>query len=312
MWQTIEDLVDQVRAQIDEKNVGDIEDADILARLNRGSLAAAEILARSSEQLFWESTTFTSTAGTEEYDLPVEALGRRIEMLEVAVDTSTRQRLVEIPQSKTTRFRGVSAYTPVGYALKRNKIVLIPAPSTARTYYVHYTKAPYQWVLPQGRITSYSSGNNTIVVDTLGSSISTSVTGYAAYVNIIDYQTGDIKGTCQISAINTTSKQITMKSSGLTASTALGRTVSTSLPTDIAVDDFICLVHGTCVPEAPPVYTEYALQHAIVSLKRRLGEPAEEDILALQTSEKQLREAWVGRPQTISLTPANKYWSRRI
>ena len=61
---TVDQLIDQVRAQSDEFNEDNLTDAHISDLLNRGQRKAANIIARKFDSLFLESTTISTTAGT--------------------------------------------------------------------------------------------------------------------------------------------------------------------------------------------------------------------------------------------------------
>jgi hypothetical protein len=302
-------MVDQVRSQTDESNTDDVTDAQIIKALNRAQRHAANILARKFEEMMWESSEVTTVAGTREYDIPSDAFASRIEMIEVATSTNVRYKLQRIGNHKATNFITSSQTDiPTHYTVKRNQFSVYPTPKGNLTLNVHYNKRPQDYVKQQGRITSIDTSNNYIVVDNIGSSVSTSTSGFGAYLHVIDYNTGAVKRTLQVSALDTTSEQITFKSSGLTRSTVLGHTISTSIGSDVAVDDYVCLVTGTCVPEIDEAYTDYIIQHTIVAIRRRLGEPTNEDFAELKELETELTKAWVSREQSHRVRKGSKSW----
>lgn len=307
----VDDLISQVRAQADEDNTEDITDAQIIQALNRAQRHACNILARKFEDMMWENTTVTSTAGTRAYDIPSDAFGSRIEKIEVASSSNSdvRFKLSRINNHKTTNFiTSTNTSLPTHYSIKRNKFEIYPTPSGNLTFYVYYNKKPEDLVKQQGRISSIDTDNNYVLVDSIGSSVSTSTTGFAAYLNIIDYNTGNVKRTLQVSALDSDTGQITFKSASLTRSSVLGHTVSTSIGSDAAVDDYVCLVTGTCVPEVDGAYTDYLIQHAIVATKRRLGEPVAEELQELSEIREELTKSWVGREQSNRVRKASAAW----
>lgn len=311
----VDDMLLQVRAQTDESNADDVTDAQIIRALNRAQRHAANILSKKFEDMLWDSTTVSTTDGTREYDIPAAAFGSRIEQVEVATDSTSnvRYKLQKLNNHKTTGFITASQTNiPSHYSQKRNKFVLYPTPNGNLTIHVHYNKRPEDFVIQQGRIQTIDTNNNYITVDSIGSGVSTSTAGFGAYLNIIDYNTGNIKRTLQVSALDTDSGQITFKSSGLTRSTVLGHTISTSIGSDVAVDDYICLVTGTCVPEIDDAYTDYIIQHAVVAVRRRLGEPSNEDFAELKELEAELLKAWVGREQSNRVRKASRHWTSGI
>ncbi len=310
MSQSVDSLLEQTRSQLDENNTQNVTDAQLIQALNRGQRAATNIISRKYPAMFWESTAIATTAGTREYDIPTDAHGRRVEMVEID-ESGTRYELRRVNNNQTSGLTTTDrSVRPVYYSLSKNQISLYPLPSGGQTLYAHYIKRPEDLVVSQGRITSTAS--NYVIVDSLGSSLSTSTTGFGSYINIIDYNTGAIKGTMQISAIDTTLKKVTFKSSGLTRSTVLGRTVSTSLPTDISVDDYICLVTGSAVSELDEAYTDYLVQFAVVEIRRRFGETINEEIVALTNLEKEIEKMWSGRESSTKIKKANIHFHRSI
>jgi len=305
----VDDMVDQVRAQTDENNTDDVTSAQILQTLNRAQRHAATLLARRFEEMMWDSTTVTTTAGTRTYDIPAAAYAGRIEMIEVATSTDVRYKVERINNHKSTQFiTTAQTSVPTHYTMMRNQFSLYPTPSGNITIHVHYNKRPENYVLQQGRITSIDTSTGYVLVDALGSSLTTSTTGFGAYVNVIDYNTGNVKRSLQVSAINTTTKQVTFKSASLTRATVLGHTISTTIGSDVAVDDYLCLVTGTCVPEIDEAYTDYIIQRAVVETRRRLGEPTVEDSAALKELEQELLKAWSGREQSHRIRRAGGAW----
>lgn len=308
MAQTVDDLLEQVRSQLDETNAENATDPQLLQALNRAQRAATNIIARKYESLFWSEFEDVTVAGQQDYDIPADAYGRRVEMVEIEIG-DVRYELKRIGNHKTSPYTSLSQTNrPSYYRLAKNVISVYPTPAGGIPLHIHYTKRPEDLVVSQGRITTVNSGSNYVIVDALGDTISTTVTGFASYINVICYQTGAIKGSVQVSAINTTTKQVTFKSSGLTRSTVLGRTISTSLPTDIAVDDYLCLVSGTAVSELDEAYVDYLVQYAVVEIRRRFGESVEQEVVALQILETEIEKMWVGRESSHKIRKANSHY----
>lgn len=311
----VDDLITQVRNQIEESNTEDISDNDIITELNTSQTHAANILSRRYDEMMITSTSITTTAGTTDYDIPADAFADRIEKIEQQVPGSTnrfrRLKKVSIQRSSGITTSGNSSALD-SYSVKKGKIVLAPTPSGSLTVNIYYYKRPEPLVKQQGRITSIDTSNNYIIVDDIGSSVSTSTTGFGSYLNIIDYQTGEVKRTLQVSALDTTSEQITFKSSGLTRSTVLGRTVSTSIGSDAAVDDYVCLVTGSCISEIDDAYVDYIMQHTVVALKRRIGEPVTDELISLKDMEKELLKSWSGRESGNAFRRLSRSWRRNF
>src|SRR3990167_2882955 len=128
MARSVDDLIDETRSQLDETNVDNVTPAQILAALNRAQRKAANIVSRQYDEMFWESKTITTTAGQRDYELPPEAFGRRIELVEVIVG-ETAYPIKRINQGKRSQFVTSTQVTrPYYYAFKRNKLQLFPKP----------------------------------------------------------------------------------------------------------------------------------------------------------------------------------------
>jgi len=312
MAMNTQDIIDQVREGLDEFNTETIDDDQILNVINKGQRKSANITSRRWSEIMLASYELTTTA-TDEYSLPADVFAQKIECVEL-VRNNTIWVIERVSQKDSTFYRRSDTTTtiPYYYFLKQNKIVLVPYPETGLTINVWYAKSPNKLVLPQGQIQLYNSTSNYITVDTLGSLVTTESTSLNNYLSIIDWQTGEIKATLQVSAIDTTINKITFKSSSLTRSSVLGQTISTSLPSDISEDDYICTVHGTCVCQLPEAYIDYITQFSIIDIKKRMGESIQEELAMLKEQETELKKMWAGRENRIRIRKTNSNYGGNI
>lgn len=306
---TVNDMVDQVREQLDESNVEDVTPGDILAALNRAQRKAANILAKRYEDFMLASTNVTHTGG-ETIDIPEDAYGRRIEQIVV-----TRNSL-DYPL-KRVKFRDLFKYTssaivqiPSVYAIEGRKVVIKPTAQSGVVFKVWYNRAPETLVLQQGRITTVSVASSYVIVDALGSDLTTSVAALGAYVNVVDAQTGEVKVSLQTNALTTSTKTVAFKTSGLTSSSVYNRTIATAIPATVEENDYLCAIHGTCVPDLPDACLDYLIQYAVTAIRRRMGEPTQEEAAELKDLEKDLESQWAGREQHNRITNSARYWNR--
>ncbi len=310
---TVDNLISQVRSQTDEGNDDNLTNPQIIELLNRAQRKAANIVSRKFESLFLRTTTITTTT-SQTYDIPNDAFGRRVEKVEVE-QGSVNWNLKRISHHKRDQYMSSSQSTrPFYYSVRKNQIEVYPRPAIGISLVIFYVDRPEDLVEQQGRVTNVTtgSGTETVLVDSIGSDLSTSTTGFGAYANLIDYVTGDVKRTLQISALDSTSNQITFKTSGLTRSTVLGRTVSTTIGDDIEPDDFICLVTGSCVSELDEAYQDYLILFAVVEARRRFSEDVTQDLGALKDAEKELEKMWVSREIQHRIRKANGYWDSSL
>lgn len=308
----VQELVDQVRSQLDEFNEASITDQHVLDALNRAQKAATRITARRLDTIFLATQELTTIGGQREYDMPDDVFGRRIEKVEL-LQSSIAWRIKHISYKDRDPYI-VSSQTnrPYYYDIIGTQIRLYPEPSGGQTLIIHYSKTPDTMLIPQGQINRIDSANNYIIVDSIGSDVTTESDQRNSYINFIDYITGDVKGTMQAAFLDSGIGQIKFKSSGLTRSSVLGKTVSTSIPTDVTEDDYICIVKGTAVPQLPNAYTDYLIQHSVVALKRRTREPTEEEYAALKDIENELKKLIQGREQYMRIRKANSHWGRPL
>lgn len=309
---TVDDLLSQVRQQIDESNQDDVTTPDILQALNRGQRRAANTLVKAYEDLFITSTTLTST-GSATFDIPEDAFGRRIDHLTVVHSSSRESKLTRVKYSDLYKYAGTASsgvQIPYVYAIKGREFQVAPTPASGVVLRCWYDKAPETLVQSQGRITSVSVASSYVLVDALSSDTTTSVDALGAFVNIVDAQTGEIKVTLQNNAVTTSTKKIEFKTSGLSLSTVYGRTVATAVPTTVEVNDYVCAVQGTCVPDLPDACLDYLIQYAVVEIRRRLGESVQDELVALGSLEKELERQWAGREQSNRVQNKARYWGR--
>lgn len=307
---TTTELITSVRDNTDEDEIADISDARILRALNRGARNLYNIVAKKFDQVYMESTPAT-TDGTNELDIPDDAYGRRIEFLELEISTGNRVRLKRVEPNKLHNYQTGASNNqyPSVYTTRGQKIYLGPTPISGLTIYIYYAKRPGTLVKPLGRIVDKTS-STVVEIDASNSSLSTDVDSLAAFVNVIDPETGQIKSSMQLSNVNSTT--LTFKSASLDRSTVYGNTISTSLASTVGIDDYICAIEGTCIMEFLADFSDYVTQYATVEIKRSLGLDTSADFAALKDYEGQVESMWVGREQDTQVAPRNPHWGRRF
>ena len=310
---TVDDLIADVRSLLDEDNTANIsDDTDILPALNRAQDVAANILARHYETPLIVSKTVTPTANQQEFDIPEDALEERLEKVEIQVGEFYH----EVPR---VSYRDISQYDyvttaaiPQAHAIVGNKYRLLPSVTGIHPLRIWYSKDPEPFVKCQGRITVINTGSNYVTLNDIPSttSLTTDVTNLDAYVNLVDGETGEIKATMQVSSIDTTCDRVTFKSTP-DRTTVLNKTVVGAIPSTVNQDDFICLIHGSCVPFLKKPNSNFIIQHAVNDIKiNKLGEPADALFRLVQKLEEQVERSWVGREQSLRVKGRNHNWVR--
>lgn len=297
----VSDLIAQVRDELDEFNTDQVSDDTVVNYLNRAQRNATNIISRKFVDAFLASALVNLTS-TDTYDIPADVYAGRIEKLEIV------QSGRPLPMERRS-YRNMYSYSgtsgmPCFWCQKGRQFVVAPTPASPYQVKIWYTKIPPKLVTEQGRITAISS--TYVLVDTVGDTLTTSSDDLNSYINFIDRLTGEVKGSAQIQSIS--GSRITIRSTPL-RTTVLGNTIAGTVPTDLAVDDYVCITEGTCVSTLDAAYVDYLVIHAAVSLKRKLGDDSPGDYSSLQVAEAELEKIWAGREPTLRVQRVSSRWS---
>lgn len=325
---TVDDLIADVRSLLDEDNRLSVSDEeDIIPALNRAQNYAANILSRHYESPMLKKIEVQTINGRMEYEIPEDAFEQRIEKIEIKVNE------IYYPL-KRIDYKDISLYEnknstaiPYYYCIVGNRYRIIPSSNATYPLRVWYLQDPAPLVKSQGRINVVNSASNYIIVDNIGSDVTTEADNLNSYVNIIDAQTGIRKGTFQIKTIN--GNQITFKTSPTVRPTSSNPTntnvLNTTIDTDmnnlsvnledegpdvvIEPDDYISVISGTAIPFFKKPFTNFLIQYAIAEIRRKLGEGNGLEQEVLKSLEQQVERSWVGREQSMRVKKASNNWS---
>lgn len=310
---TVEDLVTAVRQQLDEQNRDSVStDLDILPTLNRGADHAFDILARKYPEPILQYTTLDLQSGVSEYDIPEDIFEDRILKLEteIPVGSSGRSHFVELNRIS---YRDISNYEsvatssfPLYYCIIGRKIRILPQPSGVFDARMWSIRSPEKLVMPQGRITLLNSAQNYVIIDSVGSDLTTETDQLNSYLNVVDGQTGEIKGTLQAQSI--VDNKITFRTVP-TRISVLNRTV-TGVLADVTVnqDDYLCVSSGTCVPYYGKPTSNFLIQFAVAEITRKLGGQSQDEEAVLKKFEEQIEKTWVGRQIDLRVKKKSNNW----
>lgn len=314
---SVSDLITQVRQGLDEYSTDSVSDTQIISQLNRAQRQACNIVARRYEDAFLTYTTQAVTSASAVYDFPEECFGGRIEMIEWLDSADVPYPCQRITYRQGTALENQSGSTrPSAWTTIGRQYRLYPAPSTDYTVRVWYVRQPATLTKDQGRITGWNATTRTVTVDSLGVySASSNPFGLETasdrlnnYFSVIDAQTGKVKGSLQATTVTSATNTLVF-SAAPTRTSVLNRTVSATLPTDVAVDDFICNIRGSAVSELPEAYHDYLVEYAVCHTKRALGDASEQDFIALGALENELEKIWTGRENTRRVTMTSRRWA---
>lgn len=299
MLYTTDELVSAVRSRLDEANRDSVDtDRDILPALNRGLEYAVDIYSRHYPDPFLRYTILTLDGATQEYDIPGDVYEDRIVRIEIKTSRNTYREVTRIMYRDAVNYEtdGTTAI-PYYYTVVGRKIHFIPGPSGTYPARLWYVKEPEPLVLQQGRITKVNVASSYCVVDSIGSQLSTESDALTNYVNIINGETGEVRGTLQIASID--GDRVTFRST-VSRSTVIGLPVSTSLADlDVTEDDYLCIAEGTCIPYLGAPTSNFLIQYAVAEISRQLGVQSQEEEAVLEKFEKQVQKTWSGRETQI-------------
>lgn len=319
---TVQNLVDEVRAQLDENNQDSVDDnVDILPTLNRAQDYAFDILARKYAEPILKYKTLVLLNGIAEYDISQDVFEDRVLKIEIMVPAA-------IPVSPTVgatyreiqrvTYRDISNYesasktnVPYYYAIYGRKIRFLPTPTGTYNARLWFLRDPEKLVPPQGRVTIMNSTSNYCILDQAGSLLSTEADQLESYVNWIDGQTGDIKGTLQIQSIQgnkVTFRTVPARATVLTRSVVGGIAQCNNTDFAPAVDDYIAPIDGTCVPYYGRPTCNFLIQYAVAEIVRKLGGASDQEQQVLQKFEQQVERTWVGREQQLRIKKRSQNW----
>lgn len=311
---TVANLADEVRQQLDELNRDTVStEADILPTLNRAVDYASDILTRKYPEPLLKYTTLDLEDGVSEYDIPEDVFEDRVLKLETAIPSgsSNRANYLEIQRIS---YRDISDYEststgafPQYYCIIGRKIRIVPQPSGYYNARMWVIRNPEKLVLPLGRVTRVR--DNYIVVDEASGNLTTQSDQLASYVNVVDGQTGEIKGSLQIQSI--VDNKITFRSS-VDRPAVLNRQITkgTTPVTDLLTqeDDYICAIDGICVPYFGRPTSNFLIQYAVAEISRKLGGNAETEEAILKKFEQQVERTWAGRQQDLRIKKKSNVW----
>lgn len=308
-----EELIQQVRDQVDEDNTADLSDDRVLRVLNRARMKLVRLAGRKFVPAFQREEIVTpDTDDPRNVTLPDLVFALTINEVNV-LQGGVAYPVEAVAQRDVTNFESEtsSSAIPLYYTQQGGKLKLYPKPASNVQVRVRYQFRPPPLVKTQARVTSIDQVNNLIYVDSVGSSLTTEVDSLNAFVNLIDRFTGEVRATLQVVDIDSTNKTLTFKSTGLDRSSVFGLTVGTSIPDEVALDDFVTLASGTNVPTLLQDYYDYLVVFSVLEIKRSLGLPTQEEYAASKEIESDVLALWAGKQSTRRIQKDNPYWGQR-
>jgi hypothetical protein len=309
---TVDDLLSQVRDQLQETNVTPVSDNVILKALNRGNSYAWDIYARHYPEPMIVRASVSLNSDNATFPIPDDAFEQRLQKVEL-FQSGIGYSMERMNYRRTTPYRNnVVGSRPAFYSIRGRLVELHPAASTNSgfSFMCYYVRRPDNLQLQQGQISATTAvtggADATIVVDAVGSGIDIS-DPYLKYVNFVDARTGEIRGSAEIKSISGT--QITFQQTP-TRTSVMGRTIDGDIPSDLEADDYITDIHGSCVVFLQQPTTNFLIQYAVAEIRRALGYDTGVESSVLREFEKQVKHTWSGREANLRIKASNRIWRR--
>jgi len=313
---TTRDILESVRSLIDEANEAEIDDTvDILPAINRGLEDAGDILSRKYPDALISSLEIPLSEGVDGYyDIPDDAFQERLEKVETKLNGYYHE-------IKRIDYRDITLYdtpqsvaTPYYYAVIGQQFKLVPPPTNIEALRIWYIPEFGPLVPEFGRITTVNKENPESEYVRLTDmedvdQLSADIDSLQAFVNLIDGRTGRVKATLQIAKV--VNSQVFFTPSP-TREQVQGRSVSSSIPDSVKVDDYLCPVEGTCIPPMRSPLTNFLITYASAEIKalKLEGDPGVV-FQMLSRFEERIEKTWVRREQSLRVGKSSKVWSPR-
>ena len=308
---TSSDMIGDVRVRIDEDNVKSATNDAILRMLTQGAERALRLAIRKHPDGLLTSGSLTLVSGQAMYDIPEYVYEDYVLRVEINYGDGHYQEVERRDFANTASFeQSDSRDAPLVWRQNGEHIEFVPAPSGTYNARFWYIEDIPPLVLPEGRVTKVNSTGNYCFIDWGDeTSVSTVSDENESFLNVVDGQTGRIKGSLQVSDI--TDAKLTFRASP-TESSVLNRTISGSV-SDVSLEknDYVCNVSGTCMPLMKKSIYQYAVQYAVTMLMPKASGNYELEAQILKDFEDELNtSAWTGRRSSMRIRDRARAWGR--
>ena len=311
---TISDIIDELRASVEEENSVQIEDSyNLLPILNRAHSKAYDILTQVYPEPLLAKVDLV--VNTREISLPENIYQDKIHQL-YWVDGSGKK-LAPCNKSSIQQFSeddGINeSGWPTSYVVFGRKIRFSGEPAgTLRMWYMRELERLAEPIASIDGI----SGTDTLLISGLDADWDFTAGRTNSYVNIVDGQTGLVKGTVQVRSSSTS--EIVIRSAP-DRSTVLNRDISSDLTAivddegstvPVSADDYLCEIRGTCVLPYWDLVHDFIAQYGIAELKRELGYAYDVDQQLVSSFRVDMRKsALANRDAPFTIRRRNAIWN---
>lgn len=215
------EMVTNVRELVHEYQTDPISDSYIIHRLNNAYVYAYNHFVKANYELYGIAEDLQLSAGIFEYDLPENLFNKRLKVLAVPAppNESTNPwswqpvKKVTYEQALVYQTTRIRTYYPEVWCQLNNKVYIFPPPlQSYKAKLIVSRKIPPLGVFC-GTITELRS--NEIFLSELNDSEVEDNAGFndTAFISVSDCDTGEVKALYSYSAVNTTTKKISLQTS---------------------------------------------------------------------------------------------------
>jgi len=306
---SVNDLADELRSLLDEFNDSNLDiERDVLPVFNDAQLVAFGVLSRSYPEPLLTPVDITVTSGTTTVPLPEAIFGdslREVEWIDPNNYDRPRTSDQVILRKLSQNYASSIVAAPRMHSIYGRNIRFNQPASGQYTLRLWILREPDQIIKPFGRILNTDLTNNILYLTDTDTEYDVT-SGDNSYVNIIDGQTGLIKGTVQIlewDEADTARIKLIPDST-----TVMGKPVNGDI-SSAERDDYLCFIKGTCVLQFSDIIRNFIKQYAIDRLKRnKLGYPYDVDNKLVEDFKKDMKRAYMGRMSSLRIWHNNPNW----
>jgi hypothetical protein len=242
------------RGQIPESSDRSFSTDDLVAMVSDETQSYMTQLLMSVREEFFVTDYDVTTTAASSYRIPPRAVGSKLR--QVLINDGSGFRVVPRVEPKVQwEYQSAGTGAPAAYYLKGTSIELLPAPSAGLTLRMQYFRRPNTVVYDDqcGRITAINTGTGAVTISASVSDFSSSET--------YDF----VRGTPGFETLAMDQSAV-VSGGGLTLTFA-------SLPSELAVGDFVCLAGQTPIPQLPVELHQLLSQRTVVKVLEAMGDP---------------------------------------
>lgn len=303
---TVEGMIDEVRALLDEDNRSRIEDnSDIVTALNRAQRHAVSIISKHYKEPLLAFKQLDASSSNL-LPIPRDAIEGRLLKVEVRLNTHYTPVQAVSFQNATNLEYPAANVIPTHYAIIGHNYRLYPSNSATYPLRIWYLKEPLTLSKSLGQITKVGA-TYVVLNDATDVEVGT-------YVNVIDHRTGELVGQLQVKRVSgnrvefrNTPDRSEVNQEPVTTLTSILTSTEETVET-VKEDDFLCPTGTTNVPFMTSPFSNFYVAFAEAEVRRTLGEETNFQEQLKDEFQQTVESMWSGRENTSRIKNKNGAW----